>query len=173
MSGTYRVEGQTINYTFATPAGYTTSDTIDGDNLIDKDGELWTRKRDGLDSPSRTAQASHMNEPQLPPDEKAKLQAIYDSAPERRRAVDRALSASINPVRVDNNTEAPKLEAILKRAGWTNPTVTEGVKESVVDGYIFKLEVIDGAAEDWYVLMKTDRSITAGTVQSKSKGSPW
>ena len=41
------------------------------------------------------------------------------------------------------------------------------------DGYLWKLEVIDGAAEDWYVLMKTDSSISAGTVQSKSKGSPW
>ncbi len=114
-----------------------------------------------------------MNEPQLPPDEKAKLQAIYDSAPERRTAVDKAVSGASNPVRVDNNTEAPKLEAILKRAGWSNPTVTEGVKETVADGYVWKLEVIDGAAQDWYVLMKTDTSIATGTVQSKSKDSPW
>ena len=29
MSGTYRVEGQKIKYTFARPGGYTTSDRID------------------------------------------------------------------------------------------------------------------------------------------------
>jgi hypothetical protein len=122
---------------------------------------------------TQNKETSPMSQPQLPSDQKAKLQAIYDTAPGRRASVDKAVSGSSDPVRVNNNTEAPRLEAILKSAGWSSSTVTEGVKESVEDGFVWKLEVIDGAAQDWFVLMKTDKSIATGTVQSKSKNSPW
>ena len=42
----------------------------------------------------------------------------------------------------------------------------------MVEGYLYKLEVIIDAV-DYYVVLKTDESLVQGTVISKSKGSPW
>lgn len=70
---------------------------------------------------------------------------------------------------IDQNNEAPKLEAILKQNGWDNPTVTEGSKKKVGDGYIWTLEVIDSRAQDWLVVMETNDRISTGSVVSKRK----
>ena len=111
--------------------------------------------------------------PNISPAEKEKLNAIYDSAPARRDAVDATLSQGKQTTRVNQqNGEASKLEAILKKAGWRDHTVTEGVKEKVDDGYLFKLEVtVNGV--DYSVVLKTDEALSQGAVISKSKGSPY
>jgi hypothetical protein len=101
------------------------------------------------------------------------LRAIYSDAPLRRAETDRAVSGSSVPVRVNNSTEAPRLESILRKAGWESPTVTEGVRLSTPDGFTFRLEVIDGSARDWYVAIETDRSLSTGRVVTKSRNSPW
>ena len=104
----------------------------------------------------------------------SEMRAIYESAPQKRQEVDKAVSESTTPIRVNQNTEASKLESILRNNGFIDPTVTEGVKETGVKGYIWKLEVIDGPnSQDYYVEMTTNIAITSGTVSTKKVGSPW
>ena len=137
------------------------------------------KPKQSAETPTPTTQASTPMEnkdtpsPNISPEEKEKLKAIYDSAPARRDAVDSALSQGKPTTRVSQkNGEASKLEAILKRQGLSGHTVTEGVREEKDGGYLYKLEVIiDGV--DYYVVLQTDTSLTQGTVVSKSKGSPW
>jgi hypothetical protein len=105
--------------------------------------------------------------------EREKIKRLYDTAPERRADTDKIVSGSPDGVRINNNTESPKIERILKQAGWGIATVTEGVKIQSGDSLIFRLEVIDGEARDWYVVIETDRAISSGRVISKSSGSPW
>ena len=131
--------------------------------------------RDTPDEAQATApkMANPMNQPEIPKETKDKLKAIYEEAPARRAATDAAVSGSSNPLRVDNNTEAPKLEDVFKGLGWGIVTVTEGVKLSSESGLLWRLEVIDSNAQDWFVEVVTDEAITTGKVKVKSKDSPW
>jgi len=104
---------------------------------------------------------------------KEKVETIYEEAPSRRAATDEAVSGSSNPIRIDNNTEAPKLEDIFKGLGWGIVTVTEGVKLASENVLLWRLEVIDSNAQDWFVELETNEAITTGEVKVKSKDSPW
>lgn len=66
------------------------------------------------------------------------------------------------------NGEAEKLERILGSLGWLGTTVTEGVREEVDEGYLYRIEVITDT--DYQVVLKTNRSITEGVLVSKRKG---
>ena len=114
-----------------------------------------------------------INQPKISEDTKTVLRSIYEDAPAHRAATNAAVSGSGNPVIIDNNTEAPKLEDVFKRLGWGTVTITEGVKIASDISILWRLEVIDSNADDWFVELETDESITAGEVKVKSKDSPW
>lgn len=118
-------------------------------------------------------EAIPMNQPEIPKETKEQIKAIYERAPARRAATDEAVSGSSNPIRVDNNTEVPKLEDVFNGLGWGVVTVTEGVKLTSEIGLLWRLEVIDSNAQDWFVELETDEAITTGEVKVKSKDSPW
>lgn len=115
----------------------------------------------------------HINQPKISEETKTILRSIYEDAPAHRAATNAAVSGSGDSAIIDNNTEAPKLEDVFKRLGWGTVTITEGVKIASEISFLWRLEVIDSNADDWFVELETDQSITAGEVKMKSKDSPW
>ena len=107
---------------------------------------------------------------------KKQVVQVLDNAEKHKKNVNQRLSEGNLVVTVNQNTESSKLEGILKQNGFIYPTVTEGVRINNTNGYIWKLEVIEGGVDtsvDWYVEMETDFSIVSGKIIEKYKGSPW
>ena len=110
--------------------------------------------------------------PSRPTDEALrKLREIYDDAPARRNITDSILSEGTAYTRIDQKTEAQRLEWIFVKAGWVSPTVTEGIKMLHGDGYLVRCEVITD--EDYYVELIADLGFEKGQIIRSEKKSPW
>ena len=106
-----------------------------------------------------------------PKKEEQELKAVFYAAPAKRASVDAALSQGTPSTRVDFKGETKKLNIILSKLGFDSPTITEGVREDLDEGFLYKLEVM--METDYYVVLKTNAEITEGTLISKTQGSPW